>query len=143
MAGAYRVSTVTILIPTFNEEKALPETIASIGALNPAPDEVLLVDGGSNDRTVETAEAAGFRCITSPRKGRGAQINLGVMEARGDIVCVLHADTHLPEDGVALMIETLADQRNALAGFMPRLVGIRARGGDQRCITLSRPGTRR
>ena len=117
------MSSVTILVPTFNEEAALPETIESLRKLAPQPDEILLIDGGSEDATVTIAQGVGLRVLSSPRKGRGAQINFGVAEAAGDIVCVLHADTHLPTDAVSVIRETMSDQHTALASFLPRLVG--------------------
>ncbi len=114
---------VTILIPTYNEEKALPDTLASLSRMSPPPDEVMLVDGGSEDRTIEIARAAGINTIVAPRKGRGAQINHGVQSATGDVVCVLHADSRLPSDAAAVIRATMADGRIALASFMPRLAG--------------------
>ncbi len=117
------MSSVTILIPTFKEEQALPETIETLRRLDPQPDEILLVDGGSEDATVAIAQEAGLRVLHSPRKGRGAQINFGVANALGEIVCVLHADTHPPADAISVIQETMSDRRIALASFMPRLVG--------------------
>ncbi|MDJ0643979.1 MAG: glycosyltransferase [Erythrobacter sp.] len=114
---------VTILIPTFNEEQALPVTIESLRSLQPSPDEILVVDGGSDDGTRAMVKEAGFRCIESTRKGRGAQINVGVEHAASDLVCVLHADSQLPTDAVEVIRDTMADQRTALASFLPRLVG--------------------
>ena len=63
---------VTILIPTWNEEKSVPATIACLRAMAPEPDEVLIVDGGSTDATVAIAHKAGITAIVAPRKGRGA-----------------------------------------------------------------------
>jgi len=114
---------VTILIPTFNEEQALPATLGSLDAMRPPPDEVLLVDGGSNDATIRIAHDAAITTIIAPRKGRGAQINHGVQHAVGDIVCVLHADSLLPVDAVAVIRLTMADPSIALASFMPRIAG--------------------
>ena len=68
------MSDTSLVIPVLNEEKALPDLIATVARLDPAPAEVLLVDGGSADRTVELARAAGWRIIISPQ-GRGVQIN--------------------------------------------------------------------
>jgi glycosyltransferase involved in cell wall biosynthesis len=116
---------VTILIPTYNEEVALPATIASLAALDPPADELLLVDGGSTDATLALARAAGLTCLVAPRKGRGAQINHGVAHARGEVVCVLHADSLLPVDAVAVIRAAMADPRTALASFMPRIAGLR------------------
>lgn len=114
---------ITILIPTFNEEKALPDTLASLARMVPPPDEVLLIDGGSTDATLAIARAGGIKAETAPRKGRGAQINYGVELAQADVVCVLHADSLLPADAVAVIRATMADERIALASFMPRIAG--------------------
>jgi glycosyltransferase involved in cell wall biosynthesis len=114
---------VTILIPALNEEVTLPQTIASIAAMKPPPDEVLLVDGGSTDQTVALAHKAGFRIEISPKRGRGAQINHGVGLATSEIICVLHADTLLPPDAVTVIRETMANPQVALASFTPRIAG--------------------
>lgn len=119
--------TITLLIPAFQEEKALPATIANIAALDPQPDEIILVDGGSSDQTVHLARAAGYRAITAPRKGRGPQINHGVAEAAGDYVLVLHADSLLPPDAIAHVRTTLADSKIALASFCPVIRGVKLR----------------
>jgi glycosyltransferase involved in cell wall biosynthesis len=115
--------TVTILIPSLNEEKALPQTITCLAAMAPPPDEILLVDGGSKDRTMELGDAAGFRALLSPKCGRGAQINYGVAQASSDIICILHADTILPPDAITVIRQTMADDRMALASFTPRIAG--------------------
>jgi rSAM/selenodomain-associated transferase 2 len=116
------VSAVSIVVPVLNEEKALPALIAALAALDPAPDEVLLVDGGSEDATCDIARKAGWRVLASKR-GRAVQINAGVEAAQGPLVCVLHADTILPPDAVAVIRATLADSRVALAGFTPLICG--------------------
>jgi cellulose synthase/poly-beta-1,6-N-acetylglucosamine synthase-like glycosyltransferase len=56
-------------------------------------------------------------------RGRAAAINRGVQEATAPIICVLHADTLLPDDAVAVMRRVLADPGTALAGFTPLLSG--------------------
>jgi glycosyltransferase involved in cell wall biosynthesis len=113
LAMAYGVMLrVTILIPALNEELALPRTIACLAAMIPPPDEILLVDGGSADRTAGLASEAGFRVHRSPKRGRGAQINYGVGQATGDVICVLHADTILPPDAIAVIRRTMANNRN-------------------------------
>lgn len=114
---------VTILIPTLNEEQALPATLASLRAMEPPPDEVLLVDGGSTDDTLAIARKAAITPVNAPKKGRGAQINHGVSLASGEVVCVLHADSLLPADAIAVIRATMSDPRTALASFMPRIAG--------------------
>ena len=109
-------SEVAIVIPMIDEEAAMPGVIANIAALDPAPAEVIVVDGGSGDRSVEIARAAGFRVVEHGAKGRAVQINRGVAECKAPLVCVLHADTELPADALALVDETAhRDQAIAVA----------------------------
>lgn len=113
---------VTLLVPTLDEERVLPELVALFERLDPKPAETMLVDGGSTDRTCEIAREAGWRVIES-EKGRALQINKGVEAARGEIVCVVHADTHPPSDMVQVIEETLSDKRISLASFTPVIRG--------------------
>ena len=123
MAVAYRMTSVCILIPMFNEEEALPKTIASLKALDPQPDEILVVDGGSADQSRLLIEEAGFQLLSASKKGRAVQINHGAKAAESDIICVLHADSQLPVDAVAVIREAMSDPTLALASFTPRMVG--------------------
>jgi glycosyltransferase involved in cell wall biosynthesis len=114
---------VAIVIPMLNEAAGLPRLLRSLAALEPPPAEVLAVDGGSADASVAIAEAAGLRVVRHDTRGRAAAINRGVQEATAPIICVLHADTLLPDDAVAVMRRVLADPGIALAGFTPLLSG--------------------
>lgn len=113
---------VTLLIPVLDEERALPALAKRIATLDPAPAEILLVDGGSADRSMEIASEAGWRVLET-EKGRALQINAGVAAARSDKVCVVHADTLPPIDMVQVIEETLSDNRIALASFTPLIKG--------------------
>lgn len=119
------MSALSIVIPALDEERALPRLIRSLRALDPQPDEILLVDGGSSDATVALAEEAGYRVVVQDPKGRARQINRGVAEAQGPLICILHADTMLPDDAVAVMKDTLAEPKTVLAGFTAILEGPR------------------
>lgn len=105
-----------------DEARALPELAEQIAVLDPQPAEVLCVDGGSDDDSVAIARAAQWRVITAGR-GRGSQINAGVKAATGDLIVVLHADTHPPSNFIAVIEETLSDPTIALAGFTPIIAG--------------------
>ena len=113
---------VTLLVPALDEAKALPALVEAFAALDPRPAEIMLVDGGSTDRTVDIAREAGWRVMHTAR-GRAVQINAGVEGARGEIVCVVHADTLPPADMVAVIEGTLSDRRIALASFTPVIRG--------------------
>ncbi len=110
---------VAIVIPMLNEAAGLPRLLRSLAALEPPPAEVLAVDRGSADASVAIAEAAELLVVRHETRGRAAAINRGVQEATAPIICVLHADTLLPDDAVAVMRRVLADPGTALAGFPP------------------------
>ena len=114
---------LSIIIPTLNEEAALPATLKSVAALTPAPLEVIVVDSSSQDRTVDIARAYGARVITGLPPGRAGQMNAGARIASGDQLCFLHADTELPADFVSLANGVLSDPRTALAGFISIMRG--------------------
>ena len=108
-----------------NEVRSLPRLLPSLAALRPAPADIVVVDGGSDDGSVALMQDAGLRVVACGQIGRGAAINLGVAEAAAPLVCVLHADTLLPVDAVAVMEAVLADPRTVLAGFTSILRGPR------------------
>ena len=118
------VNDVAIVIPVLNEAAVMPRLLRLLGILDPAPAEIIAVDGGSQDDTAVLVRQSGFvRLIEHAVRGRPAAINRGVIEARSSIICVLHADTILPDDAVAVMRATMQDPRIALAGFIPLIAG--------------------
>lgn len=88
-----RISSLSVIIPTINEAKTIPGVIECIHTASEA--EIIVVDGGSTDDTVQLANAGGAKVITSS-PGRAGQMNKGANAAQGDILLFLHADTFLP-----------------------------------------------
>ncbi|HVB75608.1 MAG TPA: TIGR04283 family arsenosugar biosynthesis glycosyltransferase [Ktedonobacteraceae bacterium] len=87
----------SIIMPVLNEEAALEQQLSQLKRVCAWFDcELLIVDGGSVDRTVAIAQRFG-RVMHSPR-GRAAQMNRGAEFATGDVYIFLHADTMLPDD---------------------------------------------
>ena len=103
--------TISVIIPTLNEETVLAQTLAHTSALQVG--ELIVVDGGSTDHTVPTTRAfctdvPRVRLITAPR-GRARQMNEGAKASRGDVLLFLHADTQLPQDPGRLIESAFAD----------------------------------
>lgn len=88
--------TISVIIPALNEEKNIKNCIESAKNLNPI--EIIVVDGGSSDRTVEVAKNNGAIVIAS-QKGRGIQMNMGASVSEGDVFLFLHADARLTDIG--------------------------------------------
>ncbi len=96
---------ISVIIPVYNEEKVIRETLANL----PYNDglEVIVVDGGSIDRTLEFAGQFQVKIITS-QKGRALQMNAAAKSAQGDAFIFLHGDCILEKEGVAAVKEALA-----------------------------------
>jgi rSAM/selenodomain-associated transferase 2 len=97
---------ISVVIPTLNEELNLPKTLRSVGQMPNC--EVIVVDGGSQDRTVPIAEEWGAKIVLS-EPCRGGQMNDGARKASGDTLLFLHADTALPDKYAELIRHTLLD----------------------------------
>lgn len=102
---------ISVIIPTLNEEGCLAETLMLLRRQQPG--EIIVVDGGSTDRTVGLAREADL--TLSGVRGRAAQMNLGAAQARGDVLLFLHADCSL-EDGALEEAERLVAKRGVAAG---------------------------
>lgn len=102
---------LSIIIPLLNEVDNLPNLIAHINALSPAPQQVIVVDGGSTDGSMTAAYnllkalpkatqlSIDWQIIESTA-GRACQMNAGAKRATGDVFLFLHADTRLPTDAI-------------------------------------------
>jgi len=109
---------ISIIIPILNEADNLPELIAHIVHLDPAPQQVILVDGGSLDgsvaiansvlKSIETAQSITDWHIIESTVGRAQQMNAGAMLATGDVLLFLHADTELPADAIDNVQQAIA-----------------------------------
>ncbi len=104
----------SIIMPVLNEEAVLEHHLSNLSNLIARYNcELLIVDGGSTDRSVEIALRFG-KVIPSPR-GRAAQMNSGAHAASGEILLFLHADTLLP-DGAFDAIEGALKARDVVGG---------------------------
>lgn len=101
---------ISVIIPTLNEETVIRSTLETLNQTTKTSDvEVIVVDGGSKDRTIEQASLLARVIISLP--GRARQMNLGASFASGQILLFLHADTFLPPNAFQLIQQTLVSPR--------------------------------
>jgi len=130
---------VSIVMPAYNEEQALPHSLNALFRQEGIY-EVVLVDGGSSDRTRAIAESFGFtteaddrhgcpsvprspRLILTASKGRASQMNAGAKVAQGEWLLFLHADTVLPTGAIRRLNAMHADQAIQAGGFRHQFSG--------------------
>lgn len=113
---------VSVIVPTYNEERALPRTIQSLSRQTGSA-EIVVVDGGSTDRTRDIVRARpDLRLLVAP-KGRASQMNAGAKSASGEWLLFLHADTILPDGALARLNTMEADHAVQAGGFYHRFSG--------------------
>jgi rSAM/selenodomain-associated transferase 2 len=95
----------SVIIPALNEAEILGATLESV-MVDPSA-EVIVVDGGSRDRTVEVARQYTSQVLVSP-SGRGLQQAVGARHSEGSVLIFLHADTRLPPGYQHFICEALA-----------------------------------
>jgi rSAM/selenodomain-associated transferase 2 len=115
--------TIAVIIPTLNEERHLPLALERLAAM--AFEEIIVVDGGSQDRTLEIIADFGLsiadcpqspipnrksqiRLLTAP-PGRARQMNAGAAATHGEVLLFLHADTSLPREACREIERVLQD----------------------------------
>ena len=138
--------TIALIVPLFNEAERVPGLLKMLDGLN--VDEVVLVDGGSQDGTLELLGKAPFRWLQS-KKGRAVQMNAGASICQSEMLLFLHADTEIDAVAIASAIDTMADSevvggrfdlklsgRHPMLRLIERMINLRSRftkisSGDQ------------
>lgn len=106
----------SIIMPVLNEEAILALQLERLIQQCAQQDyELLLVDGGSTDRTVEIAQRYG-QVLTAPR-GRARQMNAGAAAASGEVLLFLHADTELPDMAFPAIEQALTNPKTVAGAF--------------------------
>jgi rSAM/selenodomain-associated transferase 2 len=107
---------LSIIVPILNEATTVVAALQALAPLRARGAEIIVVDGGSSDRTATLAKPSADAVMTSPR-GRATQMNAGAAAARGDVLLFLHADTRLPLDADRLMLDGLTQSGRAWGRF--------------------------
>lgn len=139
--------TISIIIPTFNEADNIGPLVHDLRRCScRSLVDLLVVDGGSTDDTVERARQAGARVVVSPQTGRANQMNYGAALTSGDVLYFVHADVQIHPDFVSDIRQAIAGGNDAgcyrfrfaspnlllrLNNYGTRFPGIMSRGGDQ------------
>ncbi len=122
---AHRPAVVSAIIPCLDEEAAIARVVTSVLAQDVS--EVVVVDGGSQDRTADQATAAGARVIVEPRRGYGRAIQTGIAAVRKDaeILVFLDGDGSDPVEFVPDLVSPI------IAGQVVFVLGSRVRGARE------------
>ena len=89
---------VSVIIPTYNQDRYLGDAIESALAQTRVPDDIIVIDNGSTDRTPEVAARYPVRYVRQTNQGICGSTNRGIAEATGDFVVILHSDDRLLPD---------------------------------------------
>lgn len=110
---------VSIIIPVYNAEKYLEETINSAIDQTWTNKEIIIVDDGSTDSSLTIANSfknAIVKIFTQENKGASAARNKGIQEAKGDYIQFLDADDLLPKNKIETQLQILIYHQNAIIG---------------------------
>ena len=113
---------LSIIIPALNEGHQIATILARLQGHRSQNTEIILVDGGSRDDTVELAAPLVDRVITS-KAGRATQMNAGAALATAEVLLFLHADTVLPAHAPQLILQGLTDARYRWGRFDVTIAG--------------------
>lgn len=116
------MSTLSIIIPVLNEAQTLQTQLPALQPLRAGGHQLILVDGGSTDASMQVAQGLVDVCLSSA-PGRARQMNAGAAQAEGDILLFLHIDTTLPAQAADLVAAALADGSCCWGRFDVRLDG--------------------
>lgn len=105
----------SIIIPVLDEEKLIGARLAELATAG--AHEVIVVDGGSRDKTRERVSASGVARLVQAARGRASQMNAGARAASGEVLVFLHADVSLPLEALRLIEHALAAPGTVAGAF--------------------------
>ncbi len=115
-----KIMSISIIIPALNEEASIKKLLQHLQTCREQGHEIIIIDGGSSDKTLSIAEPLADNVICSTA-GRAEQMNKGAFNAKHDILWFLHADTITPADAIENIQKAL--NKNDWGRFNVRLSG--------------------
>ena len=113
---------LSIIMPVLDEGEGIAAALDALADLRSLGSEVIVVDGGSRDATIQRARLRADRVILAPC-GRALQMNAGAAKAFGDVLLFLHADTRLPADADHVVLNGLGRSGRAWGRFDVKIDG--------------------
>jgi len=110
------LSKVSVIIPTINEANNLPLLLSDLSIIH-KDGEILIVDCGSKDRTIDLANIYGAKVFKSKERNRGLQLDMGAKNSKGEWLIFLHADTRLTYDWFAKIKSVLKEDKKFIYYF--------------------------
>jgi len=110
------LSKISIIIPTINEASNLPLLLSDLSSIQ-KEGEIIIVDSGSEDKTIDIANIYGAKVFISKERNRGLQLNIGAKNSKGDWLIFLHADTRLNHDWFRKINSYLEGNKNSIYYF--------------------------
>ena len=110
------MSKISIIIPTINEANNLPLLLSDLSIIQ-KEGEIIIVDSGSLDKTIDVANIYGAKVYKSKEKNRGLQLSIGAKNSRGEWLIFLHADTRLTHDWFRKINSVLKGGKNYIYYF--------------------------
>lgn len=107
---------ISVVIPAYNEEKFIHQTLESINNQSRKPDEFLIIDNNSKDNTAKIAKKYGAKVILEKRQGQKFALQTGFALAQGDIICSTDADTVVPKDWIEKIEKIITRNHCAVGG---------------------------
>ena len=114
------MSKISIIIPTINEANNLPLLLSDLSIIH-KEGEILIVDCGSEDKTIDIANIYGAKLFKSKQRNRGLQLDIGAKNSKGDWLIFLHADTRLTHDWFTKIKSVLKGDKNYIYYFKFRV----------------------
>ena len=110
------MSKISIIIPTINEANNLPLLLSDLSIIKKVG-EIIIVDCGSKDKTIDIANIYGAKIYKTKERNRGLQLDLGAKNSKGEWLIFLHADTRLTNDWFIKIKSVLKGDKNFIYYF--------------------------